>query len=171
MELLRRMGGMAGLLIIVAGAAITRFAPQHTVWGWVLIGAGLVPLLGAIWLNRQDLSNLAKGRPFRHGANAVFYSLLVLGIVGAVDFLAARHTRRFDLTETGRHSVSQQTIQILQSLGSEVSRWCLVTAIAGIGMKTQLKDLASVGLKPVVLMLGETLFLVVLVLGLMRWLT
>jgi uncharacterized integral membrane protein (TIGR00698 family) len=61
--------------------------------------------------------------------------------------------------------------QVLQSLGSEVSRWCLVTAIAGIGMKTQLKDLASVGLKPVVLMLGETLFLVVLVLGLMRWLT
>jgi uncharacterized integral membrane protein (TIGR00698 family) len=61
--------------------------------------------------------------------------------------------------------------QVLQSLGSEVSRWCLVTAIAGIGMKTQLKDLASVGLKPVVLMLGETLFLVVLVLGLMRLLT
>ena len=61
--------------------------------------------------------------------------------------------------------------QAVQTLGSELSRWCLVTAIAGIGMKTQLKDLASVGLKPVLLMLGETVFLVVLVLGLMRFLT
>jgi len=53
--------------------------------------------------------------------------------------------------------------------GSEVSRWCLVAAIAGIGMKTQLKELAAVGLKPVLLMLGETLFLAVLVLALLHW--
>ena len=56
----------------------------------------------------------------------------------------------------------------VQALGSDVSRWCLVASIAGIGMKTQLKDVASVGLKPVVLMLGETVFLAVLVLGLLR---
>jgi uncharacterized integral membrane protein (TIGR00698 family) len=54
--------------------------------------------------------------------------------------------------------------------GSELSRWCLVAAIAGIGMKTQLKDLATVGLKPVLLMLGETVFLAALVLALQRWL-
>ena len=119
MELLKRLGGIAGLIIVVAGSAVSKFAPQHIIWGWVLIGAGLVPLIGAIWLNRDDLANATKGRPFRHGANAVFYSLLVLGIVGAVDFLAARHTRRFDLTETGRHSVSQQTIQILERLSGE----------------------------------------------------
>ncbi|MEJ8852353.1 YeiH family protein [Variovorax rhizosphaerae] len=54
--------------------------------------------------------------------------------------------------------------------GSDLSRWCLVAAIAGIGMKTQLKDLVTVGLKPVMLMLGETIFLFVLALALMRWL-
>jgi len=56
----------------------------------------------------------------------------------------------------------------VQNLGSELSRWCLVAAIAGIGMKTQLKDLVTVGIKPVALMLGETVFLALLVLGLMR---
>jgi uncharacterized integral membrane protein (TIGR00698 family) len=60
--------------------------------------------------------------------------------------------------------------QAMQSLGNEASRWCLVAAIAGIGMKTQLKQLAAVGLKPVALMLGETAFLAVLTLALMRWL-
>ena len=55
--------------------------------------------------------------------------------------------------------------------GGELSRWCLVAAIAGIGMKTQLKELATVGLKPVLLMLGETVFLVTLVLMQLRWIT
>ncbi|MDM0068404.1 putative sulfate exporter family transporter [Variovorax sp. J31P207] len=54
--------------------------------------------------------------------------------------------------------------------GSDFSRWCLLAAIAGIGMKTQLKDLVTVGLKPVMLMVGETVFLVVLALALMHWL-
>jgi uncharacterized integral membrane protein (TIGR00698 family) len=55
------------------------------------------------------------------------------------------------------------------ALGNEVSRWCLVAAIAGIGMKTQLRELATVGIKPIVLMVGETLFLALLVLLLLRW--
>jgi uncharacterized integral membrane protein (TIGR00698 family) len=52
--------------------------------------------------------------------------------------------------------------------GSELSRACLVMAIAAIGMKTQLRELASVGFKPVLLMLGETVFLAALVLLLMH---
>ncbi|MDM4764453.1 putative sulfate exporter family transporter [Pelomonas sp. SE-A7] len=56
----------------------------------------------------------------------------------------------------------------VQMAGSELSRWCLIAAIAGIGMKTQLKELATVGIKPVALMLGETIFLALLVLGMMQ---
>jgi len=55
------------------------------------------------------------------------------------------------------------------ALGNEVSRWSLVAAIAGIGMKTQLRDLSRVGIKPVLLMIGETIFLAALVLLLLRW--
>lgn len=59
--------------------------------------------------------------------------------------------------------------QALLALGNDASRWCLVAAIAGIGMKTQLKELSAVGFKPIVLMVGETIFLALLVLGLLRW--
>ena len=61
--------------------------------------------------------------------------------------------------------------EVVAKTGSEFSRWCLVAAIAAIGMKTQLKELATVGVKPVLLMLAETVFLAVLVLGLLRWAT
>lgn len=57
----------------------------------------------------------------------------------------------------------------LQAFGSELSTWCLVTAIGALGMKIQLRELATVGIRPVLLMLGETVFLAALVLGLL-WL-
>jgi uncharacterized integral membrane protein (TIGR00698 family) len=52
--------------------------------------------------------------------------------------------------------------------GTELSRWCLVAAIAGIGMKTKLDELLTVGMRPVLLMLGETVFLTGLVLLLLH---
>ncbi|HSW25974.1 MAG TPA: putative sulfate exporter family transporter [Burkholderiaceae bacterium] len=55
----------------------------------------------------------------------------------------------------------------LAGVGNDVSRACLVAAMAAIGMKTHLRELASVGLKPVALMVGETVFLAALVLALL----
>lgn len=52
--------------------------------------------------------------------------------------------------------------------GNEVSRACLVAAMAAIGMKTHLKDILSVGWRPVALMVLETVFLAVLFYGLMQ---
>ena len=56
----------------------------------------------------------------------------------------------------------------VQIVGNDVSRWLLVAAIAAIGMKTNLRELVGVGLRPVALMVGETVFLAALVLGLLR---
>lgn len=54
------------------------------------------------------------------------------------------------------------------AFGDAASRWCLVAAIAAIGMKTRLKDLITVGVRPVALMVGETVFLAGLALALVR---
>ncbi|QKE63526.1 putative sulfate exporter family transporter [Aquipseudomonas campi] len=59
--------------------------------------------------------------------------------------------------------------QVVQGGVNELSRWCLVVAISALGMKTQIKELAAVGIKPILLMIGETVFLVVLVLLLLQW--
>lgn len=47
---------------------------------------------------------------------------------------------------------------------AELSRWCLVSAIAAIGIKTSLGKLAVVGWRPIILMVVETVYLCVLVL-------
>src|SRR5262245_21510424 len=52
----------------------------------------------------------------------------------------------------------------------EVSRWCIVTAISALGMKTSFKSLAAVGWRPVFLMLSETLWIGAFVLAVI-WFT
>ncbi|MFO1167081.1 MAG: YeiH family protein [Rhodoblastus sp.] len=52
---------------------------------------------------------------------------------------------------------------------NEASRWCLVVAIAALGMKTSFQKLAAVGWRPIGLMVAETLWLAVLVLAILRW--
>ena len=45
----------------------------------------------------------------------------------------------------------------------DLSRWCLIVAMVGLGMKASFKELAAMGWRPVILMVTETLFLAVLV--------
>lgn len=48
---------------------------------------------------------------------------------------------------------------LVVDVGRIASQWCLIGAMAAIGMKTHLKDVVTVGWKPVLLMVIETLFL------------
>ena len=48
---------------------------------------------------------------------------------------------------------------------SHLSRWCLVVAIAALGVKTSLQQLAQLGWRPVVMLATETAFLAALILG------
>ncbi len=61
------------------------------------------------------------------------------------------------------HLVPQQAVDIM----STVSRWCLVCAIAALGMKTSLEELTKVGWRSIALVVCETLFLLVFVLVLL----
>jgi uncharacterized integral membrane protein (TIGR00698 family) len=47
---------------------------------------------------------------------------------------------------------------------TDISSWCLVTAIASLGMKTSFKDLVKVGWRPVGLMIAETAWIAGLIL-------
>jgi uncharacterized membrane protein YadS len=50
---------------------------------------------------------------------------------------------------------------------NHASRWCLVIAIAALGMKTSLAALGKLGWRPVALMLAETVFLAAFVIAAM----
>ncbi len=59
------------------------------------------------------------------------------------------------------HSTGWLPGEVIQG-GRTVSQACLVASMAAIGMKTHLKEIATVGWKPVALMVAETAFLALL---------
>ena len=54
------------------------------------------------------------------------------------------------------------------NFAGELSRFALVVAISAIGMRTSLKELTVLGLKPVLLMVAETVFLAGIIIGMMK---
>ena len=53
----------------------------------------------------------------------------------------------------------------------DLSRWALLIAIAAVGMKTALRTILDVGGQAIVLIVSETVFLAVLILIGLHWLT
>ena len=49
--------------------------------------------------------------------------------------------------------------EAVREAGNTASRWCLVAAIAALGVKTHFREIIDIGWKPVVLMVLETLFI------------
>jgi uncharacterized membrane protein YadS len=47
--------------------------------------------------------------------------------------------------------------EFIREAGNTASRWCLVAAIAALGVKTHFSEIVDIGWKPVVLMVLETL--------------
>ncbi|NRA54282.1 MAG: putative sulfate exporter family transporter [Gammaproteobacteria bacterium] len=60
------------------------------------------------------------------------------------------------------NSTGYVPVEITSSL-VDLSRWCLIVAMVGLGMKASFKELAAMGWRPIVLMITETIFLAVLI--------
>ena len=109
-------------LIALAAAVIQPFAlpAQGRLW-WPLVGAGvvLVALSALPWL--AAARHKIGGRTLSYGLNAMVSIVLVLGVIGFVEALSAKHSARLDLTENKRRSLSPQTIQMLKGLKDDVN--------------------------------------------------
>ena len=106
--------------------------------------AMLVPVIAVVAaiVRRRHQPVGGERPPVRPGLVVAFAALVVLNSLGVLPASAA-------------------------AAGPQASQWCLVAALAAIGMKTQLSDLRTVGWKPVALMVAETVFLAALCHGLM----
>lgn len=104
---------------------IWMFQPlTHPVWLWSHLGLGAALLGASVVLGLEDLrERLGSGegrRVGKYGTSALVSTLLGLGILVGIAFLAERHSTRFDWTESGVHTLSEQTQQVLAGLEDDV---------------------------------------------------
>ncbi len=84
-----------------------------------LIAAGALVLLHMI-LRWEDVVRGLGRRQLKYGTNTFVLVVVVLGILGLVNYLVNRHTKRFDLTKDQRYSLSDQTRKVLAGLKGDV---------------------------------------------------
>jgi len=86
---------------------------------WLIAGLALVVV--HLILRWEDVAGGIGRRQWKYGTNAFVLSLAVLGVLGVANYLVARHTKRWDLTENKRYSLSDQTRKVVGGLQDDVS--------------------------------------------------
>ena len=120
--MLKRILGLVGWLgvaLVLASFAISLMKPE---WQWyrALAIAGLVCTLLYVLSQWREIGREFSGRQARYGTLAVASILVVLGILAAINYLAERHNKRWDLTAAKQFTLSDQTKKIVQSLDKPV---------------------------------------------------
>jgi ABC-type uncharacterized transport system involved in gliding motility auxiliary subunit len=110
--------GLLGLVLLsfgIIGYALTSGGFARFFILVNLLG-GAIAIIGWLVASWGQLGSMAGSRRTRYGANAAIYSLAFIGLLIAVNYLAARYHRRFDLTAEKVFSLSPQSDQVLKSL-------------------------------------------------------
>ncbi len=79
-------------------------------------------------------------RQLKYGTNTFVLAIVVLGILGFVNYFVSRHTKRFDLTKNQRFSLSDQTRKVLAGLKGEVKITYFQRETAMMGGEDRLKE-------------------------------
>ena len=116
MSVLRRWAATVAFLCLLGAGAVVLFVPWLERLRWALVIAGAAFLLLSLVLNAGQVGRALGHRSARYGAGLGAMVLLALGVVVLANALSVRHSARWDLTENKRHSLSPQTIKVLQTL-------------------------------------------------------
>lgn len=121
--------GILGLALLFAAA----LAPEHRLLA-LLLGGALLATLGAIArLNRRAL----RSRAIAHGTHSAVTAVLVVSILGVLNFVGARNPAKLDLTRNKLHTLSEQTRKVISGLGVPLK----LVYFAKAGQREQIRPL------------------------------
>jgi ABC-type uncharacterized transport system involved in gliding motility auxiliary subunit len=107
---------LAGIALLATAGAIHAILLEATLWTALLAATGLLLSAWGAYALRGDLGAMIRQRR----GEIVLYTLGVVGVLSALAYLSASFPVRFDLTEEGRYSLSEQTVTMLKGLEKPV---------------------------------------------------
>ena len=113
--------GWIGTALVVAAVAIRFIRPeQQQLWQRLAL-AGLVVVLAYLVTQWRDFVALWSRRGTRAGALTSASVLLLLAILVGINYVAGRQHKRWDLTEGGQFTLSDQSRKVLDGLKTPVN--------------------------------------------------
>lgn len=122
--------GLLGLVLLIFGLigyALTSGGFARLFIFVNLIG-GAFALIGWLASSWNDIGAMAGQRRTRYGANAALYSIAFILLLVAVNFLATRYNRQFDLTSQKVFSLSPQSTTVVKQLKKPLRLYGFVQA-------------------------------------------
>jgi len=90
----------------------------------ILVAVPLIVVMGL--LIRANATSL-RGRTAAYSINSIVTVLLILGIVGVLNFLGERYPQKLDLTKNKSHTLSDQTTKLVKGLNKTVKATMFVS--------------------------------------------
>ena len=112
--------GWVGAVLVFASAAGRFFRPDwQNVWFW-MAASGLTCVVLYMVTQWRDVARVFSHRQARYGSLALASMVLALGVLIAVNYIASRQNRRWDLTAARQFTLADQTVRILENLDAPV---------------------------------------------------
>ena len=112
--------GVIGIALAVAGMVGYHFAPEKLWLVTLAEGLALLCLILLFFVHLESVKAFSSRRSTRLGANSLLMVLFFTAILTIVNFLAARHSARWDFSENQNFSLAPQTHRVIRSLPREV---------------------------------------------------
>lgn len=112
--------GILGGGLAVAGLIAYSLLPDQLWLVTLCEGIALVCLIVFFVAHFETVKAFSVRRSTRLGLNSILMALLFLGILLIINFLSARHSKRWDFSETQHFTLAPQTHRVLRGLTREV---------------------------------------------------
>ncbi|MBI5286541.1 MAG: GldG family protein [Deltaproteobacteria bacterium] len=117
---MKRYTPISGLILVIAGGISYAIKGAMEIYIAGLLWVGLILLLLSFYINFSDIRTFLSKRSTRYGANTAIMVTVFLGVVTLVTLMSIRYKMRWDLTETKRYTLSDQTQKLIKSLKKDV---------------------------------------------------
>jgi len=118
--------GIIGLATLAFGLVAYAITQEVSFFVVANVLFGVFALIAYLASARESFGTFLGERSTKFGANAALYSLLFIGILVILNFLAARHFRRFDTTEAGVYSLSPLSAKYVKELNDDLELMAFV---------------------------------------------
>ncbi|BCA56699.1 conserved membrane protein of unknown function [Nitrospira sp. KM1] len=120
MILTRLPFGLIGIALAISGLVAYSLVPDSMWLVTPVEGLALACFIATLALRFDSLKSFSSRRTTRMGANSLLMVVMFIGIVSIINFLGARHSLRWDLSENQNFSLAPQTHRVLRTLPREV---------------------------------------------------
>ncbi len=115
-----KIAGVIGVILLIAGGGVAIWRPESVFLSSLIWVVALLHLAVFFVGHFETMKGFSARRSTRLGADSLLMAGLFITILGILNFIAYRHSTRWDLSSAETFTLSPQTVRILKGLKDDL---------------------------------------------------